>query len=153
MTPTLIPSGGLPATEAVVANDGWYPDIPVSSFKLVTGLDDTFRLEQVVETVTAAVAETNRTLLSWRQTQTASSLAEVPGPLLNGRPGPLALYRTAVHALARAKLLQVVRDFDSTKSGHARADALESTADDWLARAHEALSVLTGRPRATIELV
>jgi hypothetical protein len=68
-------------------------------------------------------------------------------------PAATRLFVRAVYCTARAGLLVVTRDYDSTKAGHARADALEPTADDWLAKARFALARLTARGRAVVELI
>jgi len=155
---SFIPSGsgsgsGAPVADDLIPGDGWYPGLSMAEIKAETGLDDTFRADQVRATVRAAVAETWAVLASWRAAQSAATLADTRPGTIDGAPVAEVLYRAAIAARARALLLQVTRDYDSTKSGHARADALEPTADVWLARAHEALSRLMGRARATIELI
>ena len=94
-----------------------------------------------------------RRLPPGRARQIAATLAEVPATAYGGVSEKVTLYETAVYARARAVLLETTRDYDSTKSGHDKADALEDTADDWFRQSNEALARLTGRPRMVVELI
>ncbi|MBF0375041.1 MAG: head completion/stabilization protein, partial [Alphaproteobacteria bacterium] len=144
---TFIPSGAA-QTPTTVTNDGFFPDLDTAELKAWTGLDDTFATARLAAELRAAIVEINATLAVWRAGLTAPRLADLPAPLVDGQSAGVIAYKTGVYARARAAMVETTRDFDSTKSGHARADALEPTADIWLRRSTEALSRLTGRPRA-----
>jgi hypothetical protein len=150
---SFIPSGGLPEESTIVPNDGWYPDLTVSECRASTGLGTVYTADRVAAELLGAMMEVNAGLTAWRARQSASSLAGVPGLTYGEIPEKVALYKAAVFASCRARMIDVTRDYDSTKSGHNRADALVETADSWRQRASEALSRLTDRPRTTVELI
>lgn len=149
---SFVPSGPAVANETV-ANDGWYPDLTTKDMQAETGQDDVPGTDRIAGAIRAAMIETNIVLTSWRAGQTAASLSDVVARKYGDTSEKVLLYRTAVYARARSELISVTRDYDSTKDGHDRADALEKTADDWLRQSNEALSRLMGRPRAVVELI
>ncbi len=150
-------SAFVPSSPAVadktVANDGWYPDLTTQAMQAETGQDDVPGPDRIAGAIRAAMIETNIVLTSWRAGQTAATLADVSARRYGDTSEKVFLYRTAVYTRARAELLSVTRDYDTTRDGHDRADALEKTADDWLRQSNEALSRLMDRPRAVVELI
>ncbi len=148
-----IPSTNPAATPATVANDGWYPDLDVDDFKARTGHGDVFTTVRLDEVMQAAMIEVNNSIKAWRATQTAARLSDVPAPQYGDTSEKVILYRTAVFARVRAQLLGTTRDYDSTKSGHARADTLEDTAETYLQQSAEALARLTDGARMVVELI
>lgn len=149
---SFIPSAP-PAAAATIGNDGWFPDLDTADFHAQTGQGHTFAPPQVAAALLASMIEINASLKDWRTAQTARTLAEIAAPTYGGVSEKVILYRAAVFARARAQLLATTRDYDSTKDGHARADKLEPTADDWMRQSNEALSRLTGRRRTIVELI
>lgn len=150
---SFIPSAPLAAAAATIANDGWYPDLAREDFHDATGQGQTFAPPRIAAEILAAMIEINASLKDWRAAQTAARLAEIPATKYGEVSEKVILYRAAVFSRARAQLLNTTRDYDSTKDGHARADKLEPTADDWMRQSNEALSRLTGRPRTIVELI
>lgn len=151
---SFIPTGPVdPAEDAEIPGDGWYPAIDPAALRMETGLGTTWSAERLRAVIVEAIDEVQSLLTDWRADRTAVSLAEVDSATIGGEPAAVVRYRTAVFCRVRSKLLMVTRDYDSTKSGHDRADALEATADDWLARSRDALSRLLGQPRVTVELI
>ncbi|MBC7907044.1 MAG: head completion/stabilization protein [Rhodospirillaceae bacterium] len=148
-----IPSNNPGATPATVANDGWFPNLDIDDFKAQTGHGDVFSTARLSAVVQAAMIEVNASIAAWRSAQTAATLALVPATMYGDTSEKIVLYRTAVFARARAQLLDTTRDYDSTKTGHGRADALEDTAAKYLQQSTEALARLTGRARMVVELI
>ncbi len=142
-----------PDDDPIVRNDGWYPDLDAAAFKRQTGQGDVFGAERIAAVIQAAMIEVNASIAAWRAGQTVATLAEVPAPAYGDTSEKVILYTEAVFARARSMLLRVTRDYDSTKDGHAKADALERVADDHLGQSAEALARLTGRPRMVVELI
>lgn len=136
-----------------VRNDGWYPDLDPDAFKAQTGLSNIFGPAQLAAAIQAAMIEVNASIAWWRTGQTADSLAAVPAPAYGDVSEKVILYTSAVFARARAELLRVTRDYDSTKDGHDRADDLGKTAEDYQRQSAEALARLTGRGRMVVELI
>lgn len=152
MSSAFIPTNPVPGN-ATVANDGWYPGLDVDDFKARTGLGHVFATESLTAALQSAMIEINATIAPWRAAQTAATLAEVPATLYGEISEKVILYTAAIFARARAELLRTTRDYDSTKDGHDRAEALEGTADTYLRQSAEAISRLTGRTRAVVELI
>jgi hypothetical protein len=154
---TVIPHGGAAASATVVTADGWYPDVDLAALRARVGLDTTRGDDRLAPLVRDAIDAVAGILTAWRaarEAEGAASLDQVaPDDRIDGVPLAVLRWRSAIDCRVRAALLATTRDFDSTGAGHDRADALEATADDWLARAHEALSRLMDRPRATVELI
>ncbi len=150
---TFIPSTPAEPSDVTVINDGWFPDLSTAELKARTGLGDIFGAERVAAAVRASMIDVNSAVRRWRESQSAGSLANVPAVLYGDESEKVILYKTGVYARARAFLLETTRDYDSTKSGHDRADALEPIADDWARQSAEALARMTGRPRAIVELI
>lgn len=151
--PSFIPANGAPADGDAVTNDGWYPDLSVAACRAETGLPSMFDADRVGAEVLAAAIEVNAGISGWRAGQTAVSLDDVPATGYGTTSEKVALYRRAVYALARARLTNLVRDYDTTAKGHDRADALDGTVAAWRQISQEALARLTGRDRTTVELI
>lgn len=149
---TFIPTNPVPGNQTI-ANDGWYPDLDLDDFRARTGLGNVFGAERLAAAVQAAMIEVNAAIRSWRDTQTAASLAVVPAPAYGEVSEKVILYTAAVFARARAGLLRTTRDYDSTKDGHGRAEALEEIAEDYLQQSAEAVARLIGRTRMVVELI
>jgi hypothetical protein len=153
MATSFIPANGSDAEDRAVENDGWYPSLSVADCRAQTGLATMFGADRVAAELLAAMIDVNASISGWRGAQTAPSLADVPAPVYGGVSEKVALYTRAVYAMARARLTNVVRDYDATAKGHDRADALEETVAVWRQSSQEALARLTGRTRTTVELI
>lgn len=150
---SFIPATNPAITDAVIENDGFYPDIALADIRASTGLSDVFTDERIKATTLDAMIEINASIIDWRNQQTAETLGNIPGVSYGQTSEKVHLYLTAVSCRVRALLNATTRDYDSTKSGHDRADALEASADNWMQRSNEALSRMTGRARTTVELI
>lgn len=151
--PSFIPSNGADVADRAVTNDGWYPDLSVAACRAETGLPSMFDAERVGAEVLAAAIDVNAGIADWRAGQTAASLDDVSATRYGAVSEKVALYRRAVYALARARLTDQVRDYDTTAKGHDRADALDGTVAGWRQVSQEALARLTERARTTVELI
>jgi hypothetical protein len=150
---SFIPATAGPEADQIVPNDGWFPDLSVAQMKAQTGLGQIFGADQVAAALRSAMIEVNASIRAWRTVQAAPTLADVQAESYGGTSAKVTLYTTAVYARARALLLEVTRDYDSTKAGHGRADALEDTAITYLRQSNEALARLIDRPRTMVELI
>lgn len=145
-----------PAGAAVIANDGWFPDVDMAHVRKAVRLDGTVTDERLREALVIAMAATNdelRTFAGAQQSLGRATLADVPAPSIGGESINLARYRTAVYYTARADLVEKYRDFDSTKSGHQAADQLDTTIDDDRRTAKWAVRDIKGVGRMTVELI
>jgi len=150
---SFIPHGGRQVEDRQIQAGSWWPSLSVAECRSVTGLGDEYSLDRVGAALTAAAIKVNHRLASWRVAQAAASLAHVPAEIIDGQSARVTLYRHLIYHTVRAEHLGTVRDYDSTKDGHARADALEPTADVWRQLAAEAEAALLDRPRTTVELI
>ncbi|WP_073955808.1 head completion/stabilization protein [Thalassospira sp. TSL5-1] len=150
---SFIPSGNPNTNNSTIENDGFFPDIDLDDIRNRTGLTDIFTDMQIATATRDAMIETNSVLSQWRTSQVAESLADVPGATYGNTPEKVHLYLTAISARVRSFMVDTTRDYDSTKSGHDRADALEATSDRWLQAWNEALSRLMARKRTVVELI
>ena len=145
---------GTPAT--VITNDGWFPDIDLVDVRAAVRLDGTVTNERLRPALVDAIVSVNQDLYTWqgaRASLGAQSLADVEAPTIDGESVYVSRYRTAVYHLARAALTERYRDFDSTKSGHQKADELECTIDDDRRTARWAVRDILGVSRMTVELI
>jgi len=136
-----------------VKNDGWYPDLDPDDFKKATGLPAFHTPERLAAELQSAMIEVNASINAWRVLQAAASLSDVDAAAYGDVSEKTVLYRLAVFYRARAEFVATERDYDATKDGHAKADALEPTAGDWKRKSQESLARLTGRSRAVVELI
>jgi hypothetical protein len=150
---SFIPSSNPNANNSTIENDGFFPDIDLDNIRNRTGLTDIFTDLQIATATRDAMIETNAVLSQWRTNQVADRLADVPGATYGDTPEKVHLYLTAISARVRSFMVDTTRDYDSTKSGHDRADALEATSDRWLQASNEALSRLMARKRTVVELI
>lgn len=150
---SFIPSNATSPEDQTVSNDGFYPALGVAEMRAQTGLGTVFGVERVAAVLRATMIEVNDSLIDWRANCSGPSLADIPADTYGGVSAKVTLYKTAVYTRARATLIETTRDYDSTKSGHDRADTLEETADSWLQQSIEALSRLMDRPRTVVDLI
>jgi phage tail protein X len=154
--PQITTDTSTPADDATVTNIDWFPPIDLAAMREAVRLDGTVTHARLRASVVDAIDEVNRELATWRAPLQASGiakLADVPADAIGGESIHLSRYRKAVYYLARADLTSKYRDFDSTKSGSADAEELETTicADEKNAR--NAINDIRGVSRSTIELI
>tara|TARA_R110000824_G_scaffold396670_2_gene598432 strand:+ start:1809 stop:2267 length:459 start_codon:yes stop_codon:yes gene_type:complete len=150
---SFVPSTNPDASDSTVQNDGFFPDIELHAVRARTGLSDVFSNDRILAATCDAMIEINATLSDWAADQAAATLADVPAKNYGDVSEKVHLYLTAVCNRVRSVLVDTTRDYDSTKSGHDRADALEATSDRWLQISNEAVSRLMDRKRTTVELI
>lgn len=142
--------------EAVIVNDGWFPDIEPAAARGLIRIDGTITSERLRDALVTAIATVNDELAKWQALQQAAgylNLAAVPSPLLDGIKRNLHHYQRAVFCLAKANLIERYRDFDSSGEGNKRADELEPTTGDLYRDYRWVISDMLGIPRSTIDLL
>lgn len=143
-----------------VHNLAFWPPITLARFRDAYRVTEAVTDERAVTALQAAVILINDELEAWRQAQQAeghATLAEVPAQSYGeGEAATTAKvhhYQAAVYHTAKARILERYRDYDSTKSGHDRADALDDTADEHHKLARHALRALQDLPLTVVELI
>lgn len=150
---SFIPAGGRAAEDRQIQADGFWPTLSVADCRGLTGLGNEFTTDRIANALTVVAFKVNRRLAGWRASQAASTLAQVPAPTIDGKSEKVTLYQNLIYFTVRAEHLATTRDYDSTKDGHARADALEPAADVWRQLAAEAEAAFMEQPRMIVELI
>ncbi|BFM16277.1 head completion/stabilization protein [Maricurvus nonylphenolicus] len=144
------------AAEISIPNNGFFPDLSLTDFKTQYRVDNPVSDEAARMAVQMAMITTNGVLATWHAEQIASgylNLEVVPAPTYEDISEKVLQYQTAVYYRAKADIVDQYRDYDTTKSGHDRADEMESKTDDYIAKAHNAVSDLLGKSRSVVELI
>lgn len=142
--------------EAVIENDGFFPDINPATARAQMRIDGTVTTERLTEALVDAMASVNADLDAWKLTHAAAghaTLADVPASSLNGISALVQRYLRAVRCLAAANLVERFRSFDTTNDGHLYADRLDATIDDLRRDARWAVRDILGQRRTTVELI
>lgn len=153
---SFVATGGMSAAEDTIPNNGFWPDLQVSEFRDGMRVDSIATPPRIARALDAAVMDINAQLVDYQLKQQAAgydTADEVP-PRPGGREGDLIrLYTRAVWSLAKAELIDEYRDYDATKDGHDRADALAHTAGDHRRAAAWAVRDINAVRRTTVELI
>lgn len=146
--------------ESVIQSSPFWPDIDPANMREAQRIDNTITAPRLKGALIEAIATTNNALLAWRSAQQAAgfaTLAAVPAEPIDGTSQHVHRYHRAVGCLAKALLLERYRDFDSNgtteRQGDAKNETLTSTIDDCRRDHLNALADITGRTRATVELI
>ena len=139
-----------------IVNASFFPDLTLDEFRVAMKVDAVATSERAMHSLRAAVIEANNRLSKWLTEQVNQGFASIGD--IPAKPGEIAdqkkyLYLRAVWSLAKANLIERYRDYDTTKSGQDKADALNESADDYRRDAAWAINDLVGAPRSTVELI
>ncbi|MFC3393647.1 head completion/stabilization protein [Brenneria rubrifaciens] len=134
-----------------VSVSAFWPDISLSAARMemrINGAVTTTRLKHVV---IEAVAHVTDQLEKWQVSQESNSystLADVPAKQVNGESVKVHRYRRAVFSIARALLIENYRDVDTTgDAGEKHASALTLQAADLWRDARWAIADIRGAVR------
>lgn len=144
------------ASEPLIENDGWFPDVSPADVRAQARLDGTVTAPRLRAALLHAMADINGELASWRLTQQAAgipSLEDLPGAELGGQSIWLVYYQQAIVSHVQCSLIEAYRDFDTTGSGDAKADGLEARIDSHRRDLRWAIAALQAKPRTTVELI
>jgi hypothetical protein len=152
-----------------VASGDWWPAIDVNTLREEVNLFGEVPHPRLIDAISWAVINVTRELASWAAIQQAAgfeSLAAVEpqdsvaiGVLVEGQPVPDAIpalvvqFRSAVTAMASARLMQRNPDLTATREGSERGDQRRAVADDLLADATRTIRQMQGEARTTSELI
>jgi hypothetical protein len=153
----LIATGNNNQTEQkIIENDGFFPDIHLVQARDTMRVDGTVTPARLIEALVTAILYVNQALSIWKKAQQDkgyAALTSIPAPKIGQESAQLHHYRRAVYSYAMADLAERYRNFDSTKSGHQQAQALEEPIDDHRRNAQWALNDMMNCPRSTIDLI
>jgi len=149
------PSSTPAPAAAIVTNDGFFPDIDLEQLREQMRLDGTVTLARLRGAVVDAVISVNHELAAWKAGKVAAGVTSLADtlPKVGGASVYVTLYLSAVHRTAKADLTERYRDYDTTKSGEAKAEQLVDTVGDDRRQARWAIRDILGKPRSTVELI
>jgi hypothetical protein len=152
----IIPSSPPQAKERRISSSRFWPDIEPTAIRLQQRIDNTIPPERLRTALIESIASVNNALLQWRQTHEASgveSLEEIQAEEIDGTSIHVHRYQRAVGCLAKALLLERLRDFDATGKGERKAEFLTDPIDDCRRDHLAAIADIVGRNRITVELI
>ena len=153
--PSVIPPAPT-GVEAVITNDGWFPDIDPVAFRKQMKIRDTVIADRLREAILNAMIEIGANLAAWRaarEAEGAASLEDVTAPQLGGESRYLILYRAAIGAEAKAGLVERYRDMDLTGAGQRQVSDLDESVGELRRDAIHAVRRILGQTRTNVELL
>ena len=145
-----------PVPGQTIVSHAFWPIIDTAQLREVMRLDGTVTDARLAHAAINAVANVNADLSMWKAQQVNHGyqvLAEIPAEQINNQSVLLHHYARAVYCLARANLIERLRDYDATKQGETRAESLEQTIIDLRRDARFAVRAILGIPHTTVELI
>lgn len=156
---TLVATGSSapPADAPAITNNGFWPDIVPGAMRAAHRIDGTVTPDKLSTAIGAAMREVNRILRTFQAEQVAAGVEKSADIPLDHWQIPLhhsTLYIHGVYDYAHALLME--RYTDVTATGDRDQSAAEQKAADaatYRQAGSHALSELTGRNHATVELI
>jgi hypothetical protein len=148
--PTQTPS------ETDIASGPFWPAIDPGMIRDQQRIDNTIHPERLRHALIEAIASTNDALADYRLAKESigtTKLADIPAEQIDGTSIQIHRYRRAVGCLAKAMLLERMRDFDATGKGERKAEFLTDPIDDCRRDHLAAIADIVGRNRVTVELI
>ena len=137
-------------------NNGFFDAIATAHFVAQTRTDQTIPIERISNALQISIIRTNRELADWQAVAIENgtqTLANYPSIDYGDYTEHQILYRNAVYHWAKSLLVENYRDFDTTQSGHERADQMASRVEDHRRLYKEAIRDFLGEPHCTVELI
>lgn len=142
--------------EGEIDSSPFWPAISLPDLRDTVRLDGTVTTARLKHAVIDAITSVNRDLADWRRAREAegvTTLAAVPGEVINGESAYLHSYRRAVYAMTRANLLERYTDYSATGDGVKGADAKIISSDDLYRDARFAIRDILGTTHITVVLI
>lgn len=136
-----------------ISSHPFWPAINTAAVRDVMRIDGDVTEPRLNHAIITAIAQVNQDLVGYRQTSSSAALAEVDAEAIGGESELVHNYRRAVYCLARANLIERLRDYDTTKDGEGRAESLEQTVTDLRRDARFAVRAIIGSTHTTVELI
>lgn len=145
-----------PAAEAVVANDGFFPDVDPAHVRDVARIPTSITAPRLRGAIVGAIMTARNDLLAFATAAIAAghaSLAAMPAAQIDGASVRVHAYQRAIALFAKAELIERHRDFDTTAAGANQAGELEGSVEDLRRDAQHAIRDILGRTRTTVDLI
>lgn len=150
---TFFPDNPTTAPGEDLTSSPFWPSINTGALRDVMRIDGDITEPRLKHAAITAIAQVNQDLAGYRAESTHASLADVPAEQIAGVSKLVHHYQRAVYCLARANLIERLRDYDTTGKGDDRADALEQTITDLRRDARYAVRAILGTTHTTVELI
>lgn len=150
------PQGPASPEGAVIAGDGFYPDIDVEEMRSKLRINDTVTHDQLVDAVEGAIIYVTGQLEEWRAVQDEAghaAIADVNDIQVNGKNRLEIIYTRSVRFQAASEIWEGHRDISATADGQSRADADELSSDEYERQATIAIRQITGVTQSAVELI
>lgn len=148
-----------PATDpasAVIANDGWFPDIDPALFREQQRIREAVTPARAREALIAAILAVGLDLAGWaagHRAAGAAKLEEIAAPKIDGTSKLVLLYRRAVFTAAKAEVVERYRDIDITSAGQRKAEDLDPSVGELRRDSLFAIRDMLGVGRVAVELI
>ena len=144
----------LPTKNIIVKNNGFFPELSLSQFINMMRSDGNIDKEASQGQLQTAMIYVNSSLLKLKKNNPqAVHFDNIKCDYYGDESENFILYRTAVFYRAKADVIGKWRNFDTTKSGHNKADQMELKMCEFLAKSNEAISKLLGKSKIFIALI
>lgn len=154
---TFIPSGQAEATPSpALENIPFYPNIAPEAFRGAMNIDSTVEIEWVNASLQLSMMEINAELSEWQAEQellACTSIADTTSVVYGTENKNQRLYLLAVQHLAKARILEGMRNFDSTAEGIRKAEDMGSAIDAHRRESRRAVRAIMGKTGTVVELI
>lgn len=144
------------APDGIVTNDGFFPDIDGAQIRKRYRIRRVISADRLREAIINGIITAGNELQAWADSHIAAghaTLADVPGPMIDGEKRLVALYRRAVGCEAAAELVEGYRDTDMTGAGQREVNDLAPSIDELRRNRLYAVRDMLGVGRSKIELI
>jgi len=150
------PGAPVPAAEPPIAGDGFFPPVDPAKVRTEQRVADQVTAERLRAAVVNGMISASQDLAAWKAAQILAgyaTLADVPALQIDGTSVNVTLYVTAVGCYAKARLVERMRDMDTTPAGDRAVDKLEPSVSELRRDAVHAIRDIRGETRTTVELL
>lgn len=147
-------------SDQTVNNIPFFPGVAVADFRAATRAQDTVTDKRVIQALRTAIIDVNRELSEWRAAQELlgyGTLEAVPADDYGDGQTLLSelthWYLTAVHAKAKAQIIEYYNDSDTSEEGLKRFVGFAGPKEAYQREAREAIRNILGEPHVTVELI
>lgn len=154
--PPVLAPAPVAAGEAVIVNDGFFPDIDPTGARAALRLRDAITPQRLRDALVGAIVTVGNQLVLWQAAQRLAGyarLSDVPAPLIDGHSRFVLLYSRAVAAYAKAELVETYRDVDLTGAGQRKVEETEPSIGELRRDAVHAIRDILGTTRTDIDLI
>jgi len=152
----IIPAPTSTKSEPPISSGPFWPQIDPVEIREQQRIDNTVTPQRLRSALFEAIANANYELQAWQADRVAegsATLADVGAPEIEGTSILVHRYFRAVGCLAKAMLIERLRDFDTTAKGERKTEDIGNILDDCRRDYRHAISDILGKPRSTVDLI